>query len=183
MLDEEEHSALQARNEAESGSILSVKSLAGGHALDIAMLCRSSDGHVVSVGLDRLIRVWNIRNNRSYVVVDGRQGKRDIFPVLAIEIDDLCDWLVIVSTSRVSFWSLRKRQWAEAVEIESQCRRVETTFLSSRRTSESPVLIIVWRDGTVTDTTRGPRGQTIEFTISPTPLVSAHCYHDNCEWK
>lgn len=181
LLDEEEHSALQARNEAESGSILSVKSLAGGHALDIAMLCRSSDGHVVSVGLDRLIRVWNIRNNRSYVVVDGRQGKRDIFPVLAIEIDDLCDWLVIVSTSRVSFWSLRKRQWAEAVEIESQCRRVETTFLSSRRTSESPVLIIVWRDGTVTDTTRGPRGQTIEFTISPTPLVSAHCYHDNCE--
>lgn len=182
--DEEEHSALQAENKAEHDSMLCVKSLAGGHALDIAMLCRSTQGHVVSVGLDRLIRIWNVRTSpSSYVVVDGRKDKRDMFPVLAIAIDDACEWLVIVSTARIDFWSLGERRWGESVSVDSQRRRIEALFLFSQGRASPPNALIVWRDGTLTDTTWASEGNSADFDVIKAPLTAAQVYDDHGKEK
>lgn len=178
--DEEEHNALQAEYQAEHDSLLSVKALAGGHALDIAMLCRSSEGHIVSVGLDRLIRVWNIRDVRqSYIVVDGRQDKRELFPVLGITIDDQSDWLVILSTLRVDFWNLRNKTWARPVQLDSRGRRVEVVYSSSRGRTMPPHVTVVWRNGTLTETSPALEGPIVECTISTTPITFAQIYEDN----
>ncbi|KAK0392183.1 hypothetical protein NLU13_1681 [Sarocladium strictum] len=177
--DEEEHSALQAEAEAEHDSLLSAKTLAGGHALDIAMLSTSSDGHVVSVGLDRLIRVWNVRNNpKSYIVVDGRLTKRELFPVLAIAVDESSEWLAILSVSQVDFWNLQDRAWGKPVQIDSQCRRVEVFYLSSKGSGKSPNAIIVWRNGALMETTWAAEESVAEVPISTTHLTAAQVYVD-----
>ncbi|KAG6040960.1 hypothetical protein E4U41_006438 [Claviceps citrina] len=127
---------------------ISIKSLRGGHILDVAMLAKSRCGHIVSVGLDRVVRVWDVRGSgSSYVVADGSDGETCPFPVLSIAIDDTSTWLALLSTSRVSFWNLKKQTWAGPVPLETLSRRPAAFFFNHQTDGGMPTMALVYHSG------------------------------------
>ncbi|KAM5342730.1 hypothetical protein ACJ41O_013696 [Fusarium nematophilum] len=132
---------------------LGVKSFAGGHVLDIAMLAAAPDGHVVSVGLDRLVRVWDVRpGGLHYVVVDGEQSDDAPFPVLAMAIDDNSKWLAILSTYKAALWDLKERKWGPWLSVDLHGQKPEALFFGSPDPhADIPRLVLVRRNGTLTE--------------------------------
>ncbi|KAJ4109241.1 hypothetical protein NW765_004127 [Fusarium oxysporum] len=97
---------------ADTDPTLDVKSFTGGHRLDVVMLAAAADGHVVSVGLDRTIQVWDARHDIfPYTIVDGCRSDDAPFPVLAMTIDDNSKWLAILSPSKIALWNIKDKVW------------------------------------------------------------------------
>ncbi|KAG6053881.1 hypothetical protein E4U32_007316 [Claviceps aff. humidiphila group G2b] len=131
---------------------ISIKSLKGGHLLDVAMLGKSKSGHIVSVGLDRVVRVWDVRGSgRSYVVADGNDSERCPFPVLSIAIDDTSTWLALLSTSKVNFWNLNKQVWTGSVPLHTLGRRPAAFFFNHKTDSGKPTVALVTHSGALVE--------------------------------
>ncbi|KOS18110.1 Sterol regulatory element-binding protein cleavage-activating protein [Escovopsis weberi] len=146
----------------------SIKSLSGGHSLDIALLAESSGRHAVSVGLDRVIRVWNLRDTTqsdSIVRADDRGG--ELFPVLAVALDEESKWLAILSQSRVAFWNLDARLWGRSVAVNTFNKRPEACFFDNGVLPASKRLLIVWRSGTLTEIHVTSGEESSDFEIHP----------------
>ncbi|GAO16994.1 hypothetical protein UVI_02022290 [Ustilaginoidea virens] len=74
-----EDAELADREDQAESPLISINSLGSGHVLDVAMLSKSKSGHIVSVSLDRVIRVWDVRGSgSSYVVADGNHVEQFI---------------------------------------------------------------------------------------------------------
>jgi hypothetical protein len=152
---------------------LSMKSLSSGHTLDIALLAASNDGQVVSVGLDRLIRVWNVRpGGESYVLTELDAPSEDPFPILAIAIDSDSNWLALLSSTRIYMWNLAERRWGGVVPIDLQGQKAEAFFFAPTRTEYMYPLIVVRRNGTATQISPDI-GVSNDFSICKSPLASA----------
>ncbi|KAF4968875.1 hypothetical protein FSARC_3810 [Fusarium sarcochroum] len=151
---------------------LGVKSFTGGHVLDIAMLAAAPDGHVVSVGLDRIIRVWDVRpGGLQYVVADGEQSDDAPFPVLAMAIDDDSKWLAILSTYKVALWNLKEKVWGPWLSVNLQGQKPEAFFFgSSDPRTDIPRLVLVRRNGTLTEF-RPDAGEGADYGICRSPLT------------
>ncbi|RYO94809.1 hypothetical protein DL766_007108 [Monosporascus sp. MC13-8B] len=92
---------------ANDAPLLSVQTLDIGHALDVALMAASSDGHIVSVGLDRLIRVWDVKSGGdSYVLMEQGDSSTITFPILAMCIDDESHWLALLTCDEILLWNL-----------------------------------------------------------------------------
>jgi WD40 repeat protein len=78
--------------------LLSVKSLSQGHSLDVALLAASNEGVIASVGLDRYIRIWDIRKGIFSYIVHDPESDINPFPVLAVTIDSDSNWLALLSS-------------------------------------------------------------------------------------
>lgn len=151
---------------------LDVKSFAGGHLLDIAMLASSPDGHVASVGLDRLIRVWDVRpGGCHYVVVDADQTLDAPFPVFAMTMDDDSTWLAILSTNKAALWDLKGRRWGPRFPVDLRGQKPEAFFFAPGAPSEDmPRLILVRRNGLLTEYVPGSGGEQ-DFGVCRSPLT------------
>ncbi|CAK7243017.1 MAG: hypothetical protein STHCBS139747_004523 [Sporothrix thermara] len=97
---------------------LSVMTMNERHGLDIVLLTASSDGLVVSFGLDRSIRVWDVPSGinfpfgeTSYPLPNHDSFPNDRVAVSAIAIDSDSKWLAILSNSKVLLWDLERRDW------------------------------------------------------------------------
>ncbi|KAG5995758.1 hypothetical protein E4U54_002780 [Claviceps lovelessii] len=142
----------ELRNNDDQGdaSAISIKSLGGGHVLDVAMLGKSKSGHIVSVGLDRVVRVWDVRGSgRSYVVADAKDSERCPFPILSIAVDDTSTWLALLSASRVSFWNLNKQIWAGFVLLDPLNRRPAAFFFNHKTDAAKPTVVLVYHNGSL----------------------------------
>jgi hypothetical protein len=132
-----------------SEPLLHVLSLPGGHSLDVVLMSASLDGHVVSVGLDRLIRVWDARfGMRSYAINDMERPDEDPFPVLAMTIDGDSTWLALLSHYRVLLWNLVEQRWGPSFPIDLYGQKPEAFFFGSPRLEYIFPLIMVRRNGT-----------------------------------
>ncbi|KAJ9142742.1 Sterol regulatory element-binding protein cleavage-activating protein [Pleurostoma richardsiae] len=154
--------------------LLSVKSLSRGHALDVAMLSASPDGHIVSVGLDRTIRVWNVRFGfASHVIASPRTMVEDLFPVLAVAIDDESEWMALLSNYRVRLWNLRDQRWGPSMAVDLYGQKPVTfLFGPSRKGGKIYSVIIVRRNGTMVELAT-EEGDSAEYVVCKTPLVCA----------
>lgn len=131
---------------------LSVRTLSMGHSLDIAMLINSPGGHIVSVGLDRIIRVLDVRKgDASYAINATEIGPEHLFPIIAGAIDDTSRWLALLSATQVNFWDLENHEWAPPVAVVKTGRKSEAIFIDNTRSLELPTVVIVWRDGSLTE--------------------------------
>ena len=161
---------------------LSVSTLPEGHALDIAMLSSSAKGHVISVGLDRIIRVWDMRQgSSSYALPEPPSDTNSIFPVLALATNDESTWLAILSTHQVTFWNLSDRTWGPAVAISNSGQRSEAMFFPLQPPHEPPYLVIVRRNGTLLEMGVSANIRIEETVICEGPLVCAE--HLNIKGK
>lgn len=143
----------QARGEDddEEEPLVSIKSLEHGHELDIAKIKVAPDGQIISVGLDRRIRVWNFRSEfASYVLSRPRPPMDDPFPILSMAVDEDSTRLAILTTYQVLFWSITEQQWTSSVAVDLNGQKPEAFFFASRKEDLRSV-VIVRRNGTLSE--------------------------------
>ncbi|XXH00774.1 hypothetical protein Hte_007125 [Hypoxylon texense] len=139
-------------NGADHESLLSVRTLNRGHALDVAMLSACSDGHLVSVGLDRIVRVWDIKGGgKSYTLGDDVDSAMELFPVLAICIDEDSHWLAILTSDKVLLWNLGELGWGPSIRVEADRHKPEAFFFANDEALAVPPLVLIRRDGFLTE--------------------------------
>lgn len=131
--------------------LVSIKSLEHGHELDIAKMVVAPDGQIISVGLDRKIRVWNLRYEfASYVLDKPRSSMDDPFPILAMAVDEESMRLAILTTYRVLVWNLAEQQWGPSAAVDLYGQKPEAFFFASKRDTARSI-VIVRRNGTLTE--------------------------------
>jgi hypothetical protein len=130
--------------------LISVKSLSGGHLLDVALLSASSDGHLVSAGLDRMIQVWDVKSAQKIrVISDPERPMENPFPVLSMTIDKSSTWLAILSTTKILLWSLTENRWGPSMEVDMSKHKVEAFFFDCSVAGRKPTVITVRRNGSL----------------------------------
>lgn len=160
-------------DEPEAEPLVSVKSLSAGHMLDITMLTASSNGCLVSVGLDRVIQVWNVRSDsRSRVISDPENPMEDPFPVLAMAVDKAPTWLALLSRRMVRLWNMDEQRWGPSMTVDMEEHKPIAFFFDPRPTATKPVLIIVRRTGTMLELDFGAKS-CVESLICRSPLLCA----------
>ncbi|KAL6793508.1 sterol-sensing domain of SREBP cleavage-activation domain-containing protein [Trichoderma sp. SZMC 28013] len=165
LLPEDETKAEELQDSSDQSS-LCVKTLSGGHALDIAMLAYSPRGYVLSVGLDRMIRLWDL-NHRNKGPISNLEREIVVkFPVLAVAMSEDSDWLAILSSDMVTFWNMITHVHGSSVAVETYNQKPESFFLEPTASSDIPRAVIVWRNGTALDVDPASR-ETRESTICP----------------
>ncbi|KAI1767503.1 sterol-sensing domain of SREBP cleavage-activation-domain-containing protein [Hypoxylon sp. FL1150] len=130
---------------------LSVRTLSRGHALDVAMLSACTDGHLVSVSLDRVVRVWDIKDGgKSYTLGEGVDSAMELFPVMALCIDEDTHWLALLTSDKVLLWNLAELRWGPLIRVET-ARKPEAFFFANDEATAIPSLILIRRDGFLTE--------------------------------
>ncbi|KAL7928588.1 sterol-sensing domain of SREBP cleavage-activation domain-containing protein [Trichoderma chlorosporum] len=151
LLPEDETKSEESHDSSDQSS-LSVKTLSGGHTLDIAMLVYSPRGYAISVGLDRMIRLWDLNHrNKGFALSNLAREIAVKFPVLAIATDEDSDWLAILSSDMVIFWNVNTHVHGSAVAVETCNQKPEAFFLEPVASSDIPRAVIVWKNGTAVD--------------------------------
>lgn len=158
----------------EEAPLLTVKHLPEGHSLDIAILGSSTDGHIISVGLDRAICVWDVRRHgrTSYTLPDATHISGGIFPVQAVATDRDSKWLAVLSPHRVTFWNLADQTWGHSVAVNLPTQRPEAFFFAPITPQGSRRLVIVWRSGTITELS-AETGEHQDTALCDGPLLCA----------
>ncbi|KAI9733507.1 MAG: hypothetical protein M1818_007255 [Claussenomyces sp. TS43310] len=177
----EERDDTDDEQRAEDDPLLAVSTLDKGHALDVAALTTSSAGFVVSVGLDRWIRIWDIRNGVKSHVIDTEPTGRSVFPLQAIAIDDEAEWLALASaTGHIALWNIRKRRWGPQMDFEVTGRApIAFTFRLSK-TAEIPPLILVHHNAMMLEFSfdAEEKVQASEIKICKSPLICVRIFWD-----
>lgn len=170
----EDDATSDTHNDSNDYSGLSVKTLGSGHALDVAMLCKSTEGHIVSVGLDRVVRVWDMRGiGSSYVIANGNDTEQCPFPILAMAVDESSQWLALLSPSRVALWSLKDRNWGVSIPLDESNQRPEAFFFDTSVDGGQPHVVMLHRNGTLVDLASSTQIASVVMTMSPDPLLTA----------
>ncbi|CAK7202329.1 hypothetical protein SEUCBS139899_005051 [Sporothrix eucalyptigena] len=158
--------------------LLSVKTMDQGHALDVALLAASSDGLVVSVGLDRWIRVWNVPfGGMSYLLTSHDAPSEVPFPVLALTIDDDSTWLAVLSSFKVMLWNLESKEWGPSIAVDLCGQKPEAfLFTSNQKTPLGRSLVVVRRNGTLVELWPDTE-ESLDSPICKSPLICAVSLH------
>lgn len=153
--------------------LISVKNLVNGHELDIARLAATPDSHVISVGIDRRIRVWNLRYDfAGHVVSMPRSPLESPFPVLAMAVDDDSNWLAILSTGHVLLWNMNEQEWGPSMSVELYAQRPEAFFFGPTRRRALRSLVVVRHNGTMVELWPDLPDST-EHVVCKSPLMCA----------
>lgn len=168
----EDETNIEEESDDEDMPLLSVRHLPEKHCLDIAMLATSSEGYIASAGLDRVIQIWGVASTLpAYALPTPETG--NIFPILAMVIDEESRWLAVLSPSRLSLWNLSERCWGPSMAVEILSQRPETVFFAPSDLRELPTVVIVRRNGAVLEL-NVEAGKTHEvFTIADDSLLHA----------
>lgn len=166
--------------------LLAVATLAKGHALDIAMLTASPDGVVVSVGLDRHIKIWDLRQEtRTHFISSGNKGISP-FPVLATAIDDQAEWVALLNVSgRIMLWNINDRQWGPSDQVEIKARTPLSFFFRPTKVAdEIAPLVLIRPSGLLTEIDFVVNGQNriIDLQLCKSPLVCTVQFIDKCKF-
>lgn len=166
----DEMAEVRGDDDLEDEPLISIKNLEYGHELDIAKLLVAPDSQVISVGLDRKIRVWNLRYDFASYVLDRPMSPLDgPFPILAMTVDDESTWLAILSTYRVMLWSITEQKWGPSVAVDLYGSKPEAFFFGSTRKKALRSVVIVRRNGTLAEVWPDVPGSS-EHLICRSPL-------------
>lgn len=169
----EDEANIEEERLAEETPLLTIKSLPAEHILDIAMLATSAEGHLISAGLDRQIRIWDIRSGEPCYSIPIRDDHGDdIFPVRALATSEDSQWLAILTDFRVALWSLSSKNWGPSIPVDTCGQKPQALFFTSVDAQGLPELILVRKNGTVVELAvdQVPGGD--DFSICKMPLVS-----------
>lgn len=150
--DEERFSDEANRKEIEDDPPLLARTLKLGHALDVAILECSSAGILASVGLDRVIRIWDIKLGVSSHLVDSQHAPMGLFPISAIALDYAGNWLAVASANGdISLWDTLYRRWGPVANTNKKGNISPPVACFFRSDEASPIspLIMVHRNGTM----------------------------------
>ncbi|CZT13248.1 hypothetical protein WAI453_005391 [Rhynchosporium graminicola] len=152
--------------------LLSVKTLSNGHSLDVILLSASRDGIIASVGLDRLIRIWDVRRGIMSYIVQDFEANVNPFPVIAIAIDSDSNWLALLSGhDRVYLWNIPERRWGPSMSVSVKGRKPVAFCFGYDGSEFIDPLLVVRYNGKMTEL-RVESNQSVEVNICHGPLVS-----------
>lgn len=130
--------------------LMTVTSLTPGHDLDVVMLSASPEGVVVSVGLDRRIKVWDLRQKDRSHYISPTANELSPFPILAMEIDEQADWVALLSvTGRLMLWNINDKQWGPSGIIGTESRAPPLFSFKPAKSGAIASLLIVWTSGSL----------------------------------
>lgn len=153
--------------------LLSLKALSHGHQLDVVLLTATTTGLVVSVGLDRRICVWNIRDTAKSYYVEDPDSNIDPFPVIAMAIDDDSNWLALLSSrNEVCLWNIPERRWGPTVPVSLNGRTPLSFFFSYDPAKLIDPVVVVRPSGVMTEM-YAEDGQSMDLQLCKSRLVSA----------
>lgn len=164
--------------------LLAVATLAQGHALDIAMLTASPDGVVVSVGLDRRIKIWDLRQEtRTHFISNCNHGVTP-FPVLATAVDDQAEWVALLcSSGRIMLWNINDRQWGPSDVVEIKGRTPLSFFFRPTKSEAIAPLVLIRTSGLLTEIDFVLEGENhmVHLQLCKSPLVCTKQFIDKCK--
>lgn len=166
----DENSDSSTDDRPEDEPLLVVKTLGGGHALDVVILATSDSGSIASVGLDRRIRVWDIRKRGLSYIVHDPECPHDPFPVLKLAIDADSNWLAILSKDQVLLWNIPERRWGPVMSIPLNSRAPAAFFFGYSPTEFINPVIVVHHNGLLTEIHMESK-EIVELQICKTPLL------------
>jgi hypothetical protein len=170
---------VEASGRVKDEPLLSVKTLHGGHSLDIVRLATSAEGVVVSVGLDRCTRVWDIRNGRKSYIIQDSTSDIDPFPILAMAIDGDSNWLALLSAKDfVALWNIPEKRWGPVMNVDVKGRPPAAFFFGCSQDELAKPLIVVRHNGLLSELHVESNSQ-ISLQISKTQLVCVHSHIEN----
>lgn len=151
--------------------LITVKNLEHGHELDVAKILVAPDSQLISVGLDRKIRVWNLRYDfASYVLERPRNVMDNPFPILAMAVDNESNWLAILATYRVLLWNIGEQKWGPSVAVDLYGQKPEAFFFGSTKKRAFKSMVIVRRNGTMLEVWPD-MPESAEYVICKSPLT------------
>ncbi|RFU29443.1 hypothetical protein B7463_g6890, partial [Scytalidium lignicola] len=153
--------------------LLSLTALSNGHQLDVVLLTASNTGLVVSVGLDRRICIWDIRDAANSYVVEDPDSNIDPFPVIAMAIDDDLNWLAVLSSrNEVCLWNIPERRWGPTVSISLNGRTPLSFFFGYDPMELIDPVVVIRPSGVMTEM-HVEDGQSVDLQLCKSRLVSA----------
>jgi hypothetical protein len=157
--------------EREDDPLLSIKTLNRGHSLDILHLTTSRDGVLATVGLDRWIRIWDVRKGIMSYIVQDFESNIDPFPVLGIAIDNDSNWLAILSgKNQVYLWNIPERRWGPSMAVEMKGRAPLAFCFGYDKDEFINPLVVVRHNGLMSELHVESK-ENKEIRICRTPLV------------
>lgn len=169
-------------DEREDEPLLRVINPTARHALDIMYLAASRDGVVVTVGMDRKIRIWNVRQGYIIDVTRDDDVQIDPFPVYAIAIDDDSNWLAILSgKNRVFLWNVPEQRWGPSMEVRIHKQKVAAFFFRYDKEALIDPIVIVRKNGLMSEL-YAEAEQSYELQICRSPLVSVRQHFEKSTW-
>jgi hypothetical protein len=161
----------------EDEPLLSIKTL-NGHNLDVMLIAASKEGVIASVGLDRWIRIWDVRKGiMSYPVYDPDSNVNP-FPVLAISLDSDSNWLAVLSAKdRVYLWNIPERRWGPSLPVQVKGRIPVAFFFGYDNTEVINPVVIVRHNGSMSEL-HFESGENVELQICHSPVTSARQYFE-----
>ncbi|RDW87255.1 hypothetical protein BP5796_02949 [Coleophoma crateriformis] len=155
----------------EDDPLLSVKTLGKGHALDIVLLTASNEGVLATVGLDRWIRIWDVRDERRSYLVDDPSVGIDPFPILAMTIDSDSNWLALLSAKeKVILWNIPEQRWGPVMSINNINRPPAAFFFGHDPAELINPVVVVRQNGMMTEL-HMEHNESRELLICKSPLV------------
>jgi hypothetical protein len=146
--DEEAVDLAEYDDRAKEEPLLALKTLNKGHVLDVVMLTTSPDGVVVSVGLDRRIRVWDIRQDVKAYIVETRLANMDLFPIVAITVDDHANWLALLcANGHIMVWNIPARRWTASAKVEIKGSSPTAFLFATSQADAIPGILLVRSNG------------------------------------
>jgi hypothetical protein len=155
--------------------LMAVTTLAPGHALDVVMLSASPGGVVVSVGLDRRIRIWNLRQGETQYIFSTNNGASP-FPILAMAISEQAEWVVLLSiTGRLMLWNVNDKQWGPSARIATESLAPLLSFFKPAKAGAVASLVLVWTSGLLTEVNfyHEAQNQISQVELQESPLSCA----------
>jgi hypothetical protein len=107
------------------------------------------------------------------VIADGNNVAGTLFPVMAMTIDETSTWLAILSPFHVTFWNLTGRIAGPTVPVDNCGQRPEAFFFIPETPIKPITLVLVRRNGTLTELSVSPEDQSEDFLICSGPLINA----------
>ena len=144
------------------------------------MMAASTRGLLVSVGLDRLIQIWDMPSGaRRKVLSDSEVPLENPFPVLGMAIDDDSKQLALVSWTRVFVWNIEEQEWGPTAQINLGGHKPVAVFFNTKVLDPYPTLIVVRRDGTMVELDLKAEDSR-DYVVCKTPLVWAVSFVEPC---
>ncbi|KAL3427900.1 srebp cleavage activating protein [Phlyctema vagabunda] len=167
----------------EDEPLLSVRTLGKGHALDIVLMSASTDGVVVTVGLDRWVRIWDIRNSGTNYIMADPSVDINPFPILSLAIDGDSNWLAVLSAKgKVILWNIPEKRWGPVMDVELKGKMPVAFFFGYDQTDVINPVVVVRHNGTMTEL-HMETGVSNDLQICRSPLVVVQPHAEKAYWN
>ncbi|KAI9737120.1 MAG: hypothetical protein M1834_000711 [Cirrosporium novae-zelandiae] len=156
---------------------ISVKALSNRHGLDVFNMAAATTGILVSVGFDRQVCVWDLKEqSRQHSVERGKIedtiSEHISWPVTGLAVDESAKWLAVCSSrDMLSVWSLRDGQFKMSTTVGQPLDQFTTLIYVKDDLRRNTSVLLVRSNGLMSDVDI-ENSHVTQHRICPSPVSS-----------